>query len=513
MIQLRDYQTDIINEVKSKWSDKKKRLVVCSPGGSGKTVMFSYMAKQSNQKGSNVLILTHREELLSQTNGTLVKFGITPSILADGIKHPPTGKIHVGMVETVINRLDKPEWIEWFKSIDLIVNDECHMQEFNRLFDFSSTKDKFILGFSATPSRSGKQRQLANDYEDMVMGLDVQQLINMGYLVPDKYYSIPVDMKGVSVVKGEFDASQMFDRYNKQELYSGVIDNWNRICPNTITLVFCCNIQHSINTCKSFNDAGIKAKFIVSNVAKPKELKENASKGDIAKYNIKKFEYENYITNFELFSGKRKDVIKQWEDGEFCVLINSGIATTGFDFPPIQTIILDRATMSENLCHQMIVRGSRIFKNKTHFNLLDFGDNCSRLGYYRQQREWSLTHEESKSTGQGVGAVKDCPKCGALIHASSRICKYCGYVFPITHEQKIVDLVEVSYSEAVKKLESIKDYEIYSEAKGYSKNWLFRQVFIKYGKDGLIEYQKMHNLAANWPYVVMARYKAQGIRN
>jgi len=392
------------------------------------------------------------------------------------------------------------------------VSGNCHEQLFNRIFEIPLTKEKFILGFTATPERSGKQRQLSQDYEDIVIGLDVQQLINLGYLVPDKYYSIPVDMKGVSVSKGEFDSSEMFNRYNKSELYSGVIDNWKRLCPNTITLVFCCNIQHSINTCKALNDAGIKSKFIVSDLAKPQIPDEKATKGDIAKYNIKVLEYENYLVSFESFSGKRKDVIQQWKDGEFHVLINAGIATTGFDHPPIETVIINRATMSSNLLQQMEGRGSRIFKNKTHFNLLDFGDNCSRLGYYRQQREWSLTHEESKKEGCGVGAVKDCPKCGALIHASSRICKYCGYVFPVTHEQKIVDLVEISYSEAVKKLESIKDYEIYSEAKGYSKNWLFRQVFIKYGKDGLIEYQKMHNLAANWPYVVMARYKAQGIR-
>jgi len=821
---LRDYQKEIETQIYKKWNEKsnrldgnKKSILVQSPTGSGKTRIFSDIANKAEKKGSTVLILTHREELLSQTGGSLVEIGLFPSLVTRDVKHPPKDKLVVGMIETVIRRLKQPEWIEWYKSVNLVINDECftadtelltengfikfdrldkskkvaqfdngnisfvnptryiqkehtgemsifhvkhgidvpmtcgheqllysrkngyyknkiseikfnytkllpvsglsniecdeltdlerlyiatqadgsmhykainhtiiafafskkrkidrflslckscdievvkvecnhgerymarmpigttkdirnhipypmsatkakqvieecalwdghtpnktmlyysstdktqadfynsvatlagfccfmsiqkddrqerykdthrlymrrdiihkatqlmsvkkdsyngmvycvevpsgaivvrhngftfvsgncHEQLFNRIFEIPLTKEKFILGFTATPERSGKQRQLSQDYEDIVIGLDVQQLINLGYLVPDKYYSIPVDMKGVSVSKGEFDSSEMFNRYNKSELYSGVIDNWKRLCPNTITLVFCCNIQHSINTCKALNDAGIKSKFIVSDLAKPQIPDEKATKGDIAKYNIKVLEYENYLVSFESFSGKRKDVIQQWKDGEFHVLINAGIATTGFDHPPIETVIINRATMSSNLLQQMEGRGSRIFKNKTHFNLLDFGDNCSRLGYYRQQREWSLTHEESKKEGCGVGAVKDCPKCGALIHASSRICKYCGYVFPITHEQKIVDLVEISYSEAVKKLESIKDYEIYSEAKGYSKNWLFRQVFIKYGKDGLIEYAKTHNFPQNWVYIQIARYNAQGLR-
>jgi len=519
MITLRPYQSEIEADIYQKWSEpsirisgNKKSLIVQLGTGGGKTVIFSDIAKKAQKKGSVVLVLTHREELLSQTSGTLVKFGLFPDLITRDTKYPPKGNLVVGMVETVIRRLNKPEWIEWYKSITILINDEAHEQLFNRIFDIPITKDKFVLGFTATPERKGKQRQLNQDYEDIVIGPDIQQLINTNWLVIDKYFSVPVDMKGVSVSKGEYDTSEMFSRYNKQELYAGVISNWNRICPNTTTLVFCCNIQHSINTCKAFNDAGIKAKFIVSDVAKPQELDIKASKGDIAKYNVKKLEYENYITNLDAFSGKRKEVIKEWKEGEFDVLINAGIATTGFDHPPIQTIILNRATMSSNLLQQMMGRGSRIWKDKTHFNLLDFGDNCSRLGYYRQQREWSLTHEESKSTGVGVGAVKDCPKCGALVHASSKICKYCGFIFPVTHEQKIVELTEISYQEAVKSLNNIKDYEIYSDAKGYSKNWLFRQIYIKWGKDGLIEYQKEHHFAPNWAYVIMARFNAQGIR-
>ena len=84
----------------------------------------------------------------------------------------------------------------------------------------------------------------------------------MGYLVPDRYFGVPIDLKGgVHIDKGEYNTEELFDKYNKKELYAGVIDNWKRICPDTITIVFCVNVQHTINTCKAFNDAGIKAKF------------------------------------------------------------------------------------------------------------------------------------------------------------------------------------------------------------------------------------------------------------
>jgi len=513
MIELRPYQKELVENIRKSWKKGNKHVLMQMSTGSGKTFCFSYICQASVKKGSNILIITHREELLSQTSGSLVQFGLTPHLINQKTKNPPKyirdGNVSVAMTGTLKNRFKKTEWKNWFENINLIVLDEVHLQDFNWIFEYQSTKNKFVLGVTATPKRTGSQRQLSDDYEDMVLGPDTQELINMGYLVPDRYFSTPVDLSGVHKKAGEYDTEEMYSRYNKTELYSGVIDNWKRICPNTVTIVFCCNIQHSINTCKAFNEAGVKAKFLVSDVAKP-TLEINCSKADLAKYNIKKEEYENFISNFGLYSGDRKSLIKEWKAGEYQILVNAGIATTGFDFPQIQTVILNRATTSDNLLLQMVGRASRIYPDKEFFYLLDFGENCSRLGYYRQQREYSLTHEVGKS-GQGVPASKECPKCHALVIASSQICKYCGYVFPKSREEKIVELKEIKYSEAVKELKSIEDYEAYQKTKGYNKHWLFRQVFIKFGKDGLVEYGKKHNLSPKWAYMEMAKYRAQGL--
>ena len=156
----------------------------------------------------------------------------------------------------------------------------------------------------------------------------------------------------------------------------------------------------------------------------------------------------------------------------------------------------------------MVGRGSRISDGKEYFNLLDFGNNGERLGYYRQQREYSLNHDHSKSGG-GVPASKECPKCHALVFSSSIVCKYCGFVFPKSREQEIVELKEIKYSEAVKKLENIKDIELFSKEKGYSKAWAFRQIYIKFGLMGLKEYALKHNLSPKWSYMMESRYKGQ----
>ena len=105
----------------------------------------------------------------------------------------------------------------------------------------------------------------------------------------------------------------------------------------------------------------------------------------------------------------------------------------------------------------MIGRGARIFEEKTHFNILDFGGNVKRLGVYTQPREWYLWHEESR--GGGVAPVKECgydsdgkaikpdkfdlfvPEkgCRRLIMASMKICPFCGFKYP-KKKLKSVDL-------------------------------------------------------------------------
>lgn len=504
-------QQELEDKIPALWKKGVKRIMVQAPTGAGKTILFSDMAYKSAAKGNKVLIVTHREELLTQTDNSLTKFGLKPNLIRSNTKTPSDGLLYVSMVETLINRLKKPEWQEWYRGISLVVADEAHEQLFNKLLSNPLTRNKYVLGFSATPKRTGHQRQLSEDYEEIIFGKDVQELINIGRLVTDRYFSVPVDMTGVHIEKGEYVTEEMFNKYDRPELYSGVVENWKRLCPDTVTLVFCVNIQHVIKTCKAFNDAGIAAKFVVSNVTKP-VLPPHPSKSDEIKFRIKSAEYQNYIDNFELYSGDRKKVVGEFLSGKFKVLVNASIATTGFDFPGIQTVIMDRATTSENLLMQCIGRGSRTSGDKDFFNILDFGENCKRLGYYRQERQYSLNHDESSRRGNGIAGVKNCPKCNALLMPSATFCKYCGYIFPKTQEQKVVELAEVRYSEAKEHLSSIKDYEIFCTAKGYNKNWLFRQIFMKWGKEGLVEYQRRHNLQPSWTYVIMARFRAQGLK-
>jgi superfamily II DNA or RNA helicase len=89
------------------------------------------------------------------------------------------------------------------------------------------------------------------------------------------------------------------------------------------------------------------------------------------------------------FSDKdRQDVLSWFKTTPGAILTSVGILTTGFDEPTVQTIILNRATRSLTLYHQMIGRGSRKLPNKDQFKLIDLGNNVRRFGLWQDYLNW-----------------------------------------------------------------------------------------------------------------------------
>jgi len=526
MITLYPYQSDLISKVREELSKGKKHILVQSPTGSGKTVMFSYIVKEMERKQKRALIITDRVELLFETGGTLQQFKLHPfNIMAGQMVEPPmTHQVYIAMSQTLRLRIGK--WNKFFKSFDVVICDECHKQEFNPYFENDAFNGAVILGFSATPQRMAKQRQLAQDYEVLIQGLQVPELIKLKKLVPDKYFGISgADVKGVKLNSfGDYQESGMFERFNKRELYSGVVENWQRNTPGTSTLAFCVNIQHTINTCKAFNESGIKSKFLVSDVVPPIMGEGEAAR---VKYEIKLAEYENFRDAYRKYSGDRNQVVSDWKQRKYDVLCNAGILTTGFNRKDIETIIINRATTSIPLWLQMLGRGSRTYTGlnghiKTHFNILDFGNNANELGYYNQQRNWSLNHEQSK--GGGAPPVKQCGTmagkrktdkngncgCEAYVFASSRICAFCGYIFELEKELKFAELVQINYSTIeLPERNYFDELEQVATSRGYKFGWVLNQIIAKYGIDGLEDYAKSRKYQRGWLEMTKKRYSDQ----
>lgn len=515
-MELYNFQENIITGTKFAMINKHRNVIVQSPTGSGKTVMFSSIVKSADKKGSRCLILTDRIELLEGSEGTLENFGIDTIKILAGAKYPPQVLDHtIAMSQTLRRRINNPLWKAFFSAFSIIIIDEAHIQEFNIYFEKKVfNPNAFIFGFTATPKRSKKQRQLREDYTELVHGPQVQDLISMGFLVPDKYYAPRhFDTSDIKLNSfGDFKESDMFKKIEEKISYTSVISNWEKLANDTITIVFCVNIEHVIKTCIKFNEMGHKAKFLVSSISKPK-FDINCTDEQFVRYQQKSALYELYKDNMVKYSGNRQDIIQEWKDGKFKILINAGILTKGFDHKPIETVVVYRATTSETLWLQMLGRGSRISNGKTHFNILDFGSNAEKLGLYAQDREWTLNG--SYSNAEGVAPVKECglmrgvkkkdkndkEGCGCLILASRKICNYCGYIFEIEKTEIDIDLVHIDYAEnsfASYGDVNFTEIERMREERGYRFGWVMNRIISEGGLDALSAYAKYKEYEYGW---------------
>lgn len=518
------FQDNIIKEIKKAMLSGHRRIVVQSPTGSGKTVMFAKNVYDADKKNKRCLIITDRIELLSGSNNTLLSFGIEASIVVSGMKFPPREYKHcIAMSQTLRLRINDKKWSDFFNSFPLIIIDEGHIQEFNIYFIKNAfNNNPYIFAYTATPYRSKKQRSLSEDYSYLIHGPQIPLLIKEGFLVKDRYFAPKhFDISGLELNSfGDFKESQMFKKFEETVSYKSVIDNWVKIANNTITICFCVNIEHTLNTCMAFNRNGIKAKFIVSAISRPK-FSHDFNDEQIVRYKQKVALYEKYDAYMQIFSGNRDDIIAEWKAGKFNVLVNTGIYTKGFDFKAISTVLILRSTTSVSLWLQMIGRGSRTYPGKEYFNILDFGSNAERLGMYNQEREFSIFNNKGESSG--VAPVKECgiilgkkkkdkenkDGCGCLILATRKICNYCGYIFEQEKVEVDISLVEIEYHEDKFIYNGIDFAKIdrKAEENGYKQGWIVNQIIAAGGLDAAIQYSKYKKYNTGWIYTIEKIYE------
>lgn len=467
MIQLYDYQRKYVESLRNSIKNGNKRVVLCASTGSGKTVMFSYMVSEHLKRGGRAIIFTHRSELLTQANGTFQHFGIEAETITANSTPDLSKSCHIAMVETFNSRKESLSLFLHTKT--LVIFDEAHLQNFTKIMPLIS-ENSIVIGATATPYRKPKEIQMSDFYSDLIHEVDTLDLIDLGKLNPAKSFGIPIDLTGLKKSGEDYDTANY---YSENKVYEGVVENWKKNAWFTKTILFASNIASSKEVCNEFISNGYKAKHVDGSMS---------------------------VT-------ERIEIFEWFDKTPDAILCNCGIATAGFDQHDIQTVILYRATTSLPLFLQMCGRGSRLSPQtgKKHFNILDFGNNISRHGFWEDRREWKLKYEK-KSTRENAAVIKECPECYALNYASAKFCTICGVEFPKTEkeEREEIELQELKRIETsgrkisqlsvneliilqrAKKLKSafvwrvlrsmgIEYVRYYADCMGYSDGWIYRQ--------------------------------------
>ena len=316
------------------------------PTGGGKTVIFSEIVSQYlKTQNKKVLVMTHRIELCKQTSNVLSEFGVRNKVVDSKAKldDQKDYDCFVAMVETLNNRL-KDDKLD-ISDIGLVIIDEAHYNSFTKLFKFF--EKSFILGVTATPLSSNIELPMTDNYNELIVGESIESLIENNFLAKANMFSYNVGLTSLVVgANGDYTVKSSEDLYTNNEMLSKLMDAYNERCINKKTLIFNNGINTSLFVYDLFKRAGLPIAHL-----------------------------DNTTTKKE-----RSNILKWFKETPNAILTSVSILTTGFDEPSVEAIILNRATKSLTLYYQMIGRGSRIFKNKNSFDVVDLGNNFHRFG-------------------------------------------------------------------------------------------------------------------------------------
>ena len=468
MVQLRDYQDYLINELRLKLQDHRRVLGVLPTGG-GKTFSGSFMLKNFREMHpeGRAIVRVHREELLWQWYDSLMKVGLSPGLCMAG-RPQLSQPITVAMVETFSRQLDKRPQLA--NDFTFGIADEAHIGNHFKVMDKLRCHD---LGLTATPLSSNKSRPLNKLFGDIACPFSEYDLIKRGHLLPARTFSIEHDFSQLRKKGKDFSIETQLAEFTKPKLYDGAAQQYMRHCRGSKSgsawhraICFNVNVGHSLEMLEVFRGYGIRCEHV---------------DGDTPKQD-------------------RKDRFKMLANGDIDVLHNVGVATVGLDETSLEAIILNRATSSLSLYIQMCGRGARPhefnpFMKLDHFKVIDMGANYTRHGLFGAPIDWRsiFDNQNNDSKAKPKTKPKECPECGARIPAKIKACPWCDHAFSVQEIQDAEmdgmtakEIKEYRFQHLPPNLRNkdkkeMTDGELheYGRLMGYDPKWAFKQVNLR----------------------------------
>lgn len=398
MIQLRPYQSRGIADIRQAFRTARRVLGVF-PTGAGKTTIIASIVQDALAKGKRVVVMAHREELITQISDRLGLFGIRSAVIKAGYPEDPTNRVQVASVQSLAGRMDR------HVRPDLLIVDEAHHALATTYQDiFNAWPAARVLGLTATPWRLDG-RGLGEVFGALVVGPTVGELIEQGHLVRARVLGSTrgIDWSAVASRAGDFDVAALEKAVERSGLDGDAVRDFARMFPFKGTAVaFCVSVAHAVMVAEAFNTAGIPAAVLTGSDK----------------------------------DAHRKRVIADLAAGKVRVLCSVDVVSEGTDIPTVSAVILLRPTKSLSLFLQQVGRALRPAPGKDFAWIFDHAGNSLRHGHPESDRAWTLEAEAPAklaltATEDGFSlAVRQCLSCYA-IHPSAPVCPFCGTAHPV----------------------------------------------------------------------------------
>lgn len=396
MIKLYNYQNDALKALWEFWrEDPYGHPIIVAPTGAGKSVMIAALIQKviESRPQYRILCLTHRKEIIQQNAAELQRLMPTEpiGIYSNMLRQKQIKRITFAAIQSIYKKE--------IENVRLIIIDEAHLLPRNEDSMYQKFLRKYptakMVGFTATPFRLDQGSLVGGDnlFSKIIYDIKITDLIESGVLArPISKIQEGVSTEGISKAGWDYKTSEL------ESLFCPVVVNH---CSKIIEagegrkywLIFCSGVNHATQVADALCRAGIKAECIHGG----------------------------------LLPMERDRIINRFCAGEIKAITNCDILTTGFNFKPIDMVVLLRATASTSLYIQMVGRGMRVSEGKSNVLILDFGNNISKHGPI------DLVAPREKQGGVGVGFApfKICPACNTANHARAQECIFCLTAFPV----------------------------------------------------------------------------------
>lgn len=281
-MQLRGYQTDIVDETEVMWECGHLVVLIQLCTGGGKTPILSRII---DDHSGFVCAIAHRDKLVEQMSLTLARAGVRHDIIASektkrliAKKHVrklgqcfyvPGARCRVASVDTLVRAKGLEQWAA---QVTLWIVDEGHhvlrSNKWGRAIShFTHPRCRGLL-LTATPGRPDGQGlgRHADGFADvMVRGPAMRWLIDEGYLCDYDVVCPPSDMRVNEAPKGsdgEYTLQQRREAARSSHITGDVPKHYLEFAAGKSGITFCGDIETATETVAAYRARGVSAELI-----------------------------------------------------------------------------------------------------------------------------------------------------------------------------------------------------------------------------------------------------------
>lgn len=419
---LRPYQEKLVKDTYQQWDAGKQFVAMVSATGSGKSMTLTAIVAKERDRGQYVLVLAHRQELITQLSDTMgrmeirhqviaankvVRFAAKQSMENHGVNYvDPNARVMVASVQSM--REAKIADLAKLGNKLTVVQDEFHHATkksktwggvLTPLLDAGARG----LGPTATPCRADGQglSRETDGYADVIVeGPSMRWLIDNGYLSQYKIYCPPTDLRldnvETSKTTGDYKEKELKAEIGRSHIVGDIVSHYLKICPGKRGITFTVGVDTAEEVAEEYRKRGVPAIALSGR---------NADE-------------------------ERVQAIRDLKSGKILQIVNDSLIGEGVDIPAVEVVSFARPTQSYALYAQMFGRALRPFEGKSHAIIIDAVSNVMRHGLPDAPREWSLDRRERRTGKSEPSTVRVCTACAAVYERFRDACPDCGEPVP-----------------------------------------------------------------------------------